>query len=321
MSGNNTKLEDESQETWLERFKKSIEPKIEEFKFTLRKIRENPLSIIGLCIIATFALIAILAPVLAPPKNPDEPYMIPRDGFSATPKPPSDEHIFGTTQGQYDIYYGVIWGTRTAFRIGIIVVGGTIAIGVVLGSIAGYFGGAADEIIMRLVDIVLAFPAIVLAIVIVTIFGANLNVVMAALIAAWWPYPARLIRGEILSTREEDYVEAAKATGCSDFRIIIRHVLPNSIYPVIVMGTLDMGAMVITAAALSFLGLGAPPGYADWGGLLNLARNWIVGPSSAPLKYWYTHIIPGAFIFLYVLGWMLLSDAFRDITDPRIRRR
>lgn len=311
----------EDGESRLERFKKAMGPRIEELSFTLRKIRENPLSLVGLSIILGFALIAIFAPILAPPEDPSEPYMIPRDGFSQTPHEPGDEHVFGTTQGQYDIYYGVIWGTRTAFRIGIIVVGGTVAIGLALGSLAGYFGGVVDEVIMRFVDIIIAFPAIVLAIVIVTLFGANLTVVMIALIAAWWPYPARLVRGEILSVREEDYVEAARAVGCSDFMIILRHVLPNSIYPVLVMGTLDMGAMVIIAAALSFLGLGAPIGYADWGGLLNLARNWIVGPPGAPLKYWFVHIVPGIFIFTYVLGWMLLGDAFRDVMDPRLRRR
>lgn len=311
----------EKMEERFERFKKGMEPRIEEFRFTLRKIRENPLSLIGLSIISVFAIIAIFAPVIAPPEDSSDPYMIPREGFSQIPKPPSDEHPFGTTQGQYDILYGVVWGSRTAFRIGIIVVGGTVAIGLVLGSLAGYYGGIIDEIVMRGVDIVIAFPAIVLAIVVVTIFGANLDHVVAALILAWWPYPARLVRGEILSVREEDYVEAAKSVGCSDFRIILRHVLPNSIYPVLVMATLDMGGMVITAASLSFLGLGAPIGYADWGGLLNLARTWIYGSQGAPLQYWYTHIIPGLFIFLYVLGWMLLSDAFRDISDPRIRRR
>lgn len=308
-------------EVKFKRFRKSMQPRIQELKFSFRKIRENHLSLVGLSIILGFAFIAISAPIIAPPQNPDDPYMIPRDGFSTTPQPPSDEHIFGTTQGQYDIYYGVIWGTRTAFRIGIIVVGATIAIGTLLGSIAGYFGGILDETIMRLVDIVIAFPAIILAIVIVTLFGANLDIVMMALIAAWWPYPARLVRGEILSVREEDYVDAARAVGSSDFRIISKHVLPNSIYPVLVMGALDMGGMVIVAAALSFLGLGAPVGYADWGGLLNLARNWIVGPPGAPLKFWFVHIIPGLFIFLYVLGWMLLGDAFRDIMDPRLRRR
>lgn len=305
----------------FKRFRKNMQPRIEEWKFTLRKIRDNPISLVGLSIILGFAFIAIFAPVLAPPKNPDNPYEMPRDGFNPTPEPPSEEHLFGTTQGQYDIYYGVIWGTRTAFRIGLFVVGATVLLGVFLGSIAGYFGGKIDEIIMRAVDIVIAFPAIVLAIIIVVIFGQNLQVVMGALILAWWPYSARLIRGEILSVREEDFVEAGKAIGVSNFRIITRYVLPNSIYPVLVMATLDMGAMVIYVAALSFLGLGAPPGYADWGGLLNLSRDWIIGASGQPLQFWHTHLIPGAFIFLYVLGWLLLSDAFRDISDPTIRRR
>ena len=308
-------------ESKFEKFRADVGPRIREVKFSLRRIKENRLSMVGVGIIIFFAAIALLAPILAPPADSDEPYRIPRDGFSPTPRPPSKEHIFGTTQGQYDIYYGVIWGTRTAFWVAVVVVGVSLAIGLILGSISGYFGRFIDEVIMRIVDIVIAFPAILLVVIIVTIFGPSLENVMIGLILAFWPYYARLIRGEILSVKEHDYVQAARATGCSNLRIIRKHVLPNSISPLLVMGTLDMGAMVIIAAAISFLGLGAPIGYADWGGLLNLSRNWIVGPPGNELAYWYSSIIPGAFIFFFVLGWILLADAFRDIMDPRIRRR
>ncbi len=250
-----------------------------------------------------------------------DPYRIPRDGYSAEPQAPDDEHIFGTTEGQYDIFYGVIWGTRSAFHVGLMVIGSVLVIGIVLGSLAGYFGGIIDEIIMRITDIFLAFPALILAMAIVAALGPSLRSVMIALITVSWPSYARLIRGDILQVREEDYIEAARCVGASNFRVIIRHAVPNAIYPTLIMASLDIGAVVLSAAALSFLGLGPPEGYADWGQLTSFARTWIVGPSNEPLKYWYAVTIPGLFILFFVLGWNLLGDAFRDIFDPRLARR
>ncbi len=293
-----------------------------ELRFWLHQLRKNPLSVIGVTLILIFAIIAIFAPILAPPPEGHiDPYQIPRDGYSPVPQPPSEEHILGTTQGQYDIYYGVIWGTRSAFQVGLIVMGAILVIGIFLGSIAGYFGGIVDEIIMRVTDVFLAFPALILAMAIVVALGPSLNTVIIALIIVSWPVYARLIRGDILATREEDYVEAARGLGASNFRIITRHVLPNSIYSALVMASLDIGAIVLAAAALSFLGLGAPEGYADWGQLIQFSRNWIVGIPGNPLAYWYTVIIPGLFILFFVLGWNLLGDAFRDILDPRLAKR
>jgi len=293
-----------------------------DWRFMARQIAKNPLSVAGVIVIAFFIVVAIFAPLIAPtPVGHHDPYMIPRDGYSTTPRPPSDEHIFGTTEGQYDIFYGVIWGTRTAFRIALIVMGITLLVGIVLGSLAGYFGGVLDEVIMRITDIFLAFPALILAMAIVSVLGPSVTSVMIALIIVWWPAYARLVRGDILQLREEDYVEAARGLGASSRRVIIRHVLPNSIYPTLIMGSLDIGAVVLSAAALSFLGLGSPEGYADWGQMTQFARNWIVGPMEDPLKYWYAVIIPGLFILFFVLGWNLLGDAFRDIFDPRLARR
>jgi peptide/nickel transport system permease protein len=287
-----------------------------------RQLIKNPLSLAGIIIIVIFAFIAIFAPLIAPtPESQWDPYLIPRDGYSGTPQPPSEEHIFGTTQGQYDIFYGVIWGTRSAFRVGLIVIGVVVSIGIILGSLAGYFGGVIDEIIMRITDIFLAFPPLILAMAIVSGMGASLNSVIIALAAVSWPSYARLIRGDILQVREEDYIEASRGVGASNFRVIMRHALPNAIYPTLVMASLDIGAVVLAAAALSFLGLGAPEGYADWGQLTSFARNWIVGPYGEPLKYWYAVTIPGLFILFFVLGWNLLGDAFRDILDPRLARR
>jgi len=310
----------ESQSSRWNKFKASMAPRIRELRFSLRRIKDSPLSLIGISIIVVFAAIAILAPVLASP-NPRDPYIMPKFGFSPTPKPPSTNHPFGLTQDQYDIYYGVIWGARTAFRVSILVVGSALLIGLTIGAIAGYYGGIVDEVFMRITDIFLAFPYIVLIMAFVVAMGASLDSVLKALIIVWWPSYARLIRAEVLSVREEDYVEAAKAVGGSDFRVITRHVNPNSIYPILVMASLDMGAVVLTAAAMSFLGLGAPVGYADWGQLISFSQNWIVGPPGHPFAYWYTVVIPGIFIFFFVLGWSLLGDALRDILDPKLRRR
>ena len=290
--------------------------------FMFYQLRRNPLSIIGIMLILAFILTASLASVIAPPpEGHRDAYQIPRSGFSPTPTPPSSEHPFGTTEGQYDILYGVIWGTRSAFRVGVLVVGSVLVIGIILGSVAGYFGGLVDEVIMRVTDVFMAFPALILAMAITVALGPSLNSVTLALTAVSWPSYTRLIRGDILAVREEDYVEAARGVGSSHFRIIVWHILPNSIYPTLVMASLDIGAVVLSAAALSFLGLGAPEGYADWGQMIGYARNWIVGPPGDPMAYWYAVVIPGLFILFFVLGWNLLGDAFRDILDPRLGKR
>ena len=286
----------------------------------VRRLTRNRLSLAGTVIILLFILVAILAPVLAPPPEGwRDPYMIPHEGYAPDPLPPSRTHPFGTTEQQFDIYYGVIWGTRTAFKVGIVVVGVSLLIGIVLGALAGYYGGRLDEALMRLVDIFYAFPGLVLAVVVVAILGQGLEKVMIALILVWWPTYARLLRGEVLSVKERDFVEAARALGESDWKILLRHILPNTIYPVLVVASLDMGAVVLVAAALSFLGLGAPTGYADWGQLASFSRQYIIGVAGDPFQYWYTLFFPGLAIFLFVLGWNLLGDAFRDILDPRLR--
>jgi len=203
------------------------------WKLTVRQLVRNPLSLFGIIIIFIFIIIAIFAPLIAPTpeRYVDRPYMIPRDGYRAAPEPPDEEHIFGTTMGQYDIFYGVIWGTRSAFRVGLVVIGAVLLIGIVLGSLAGYFGGLIDEIIMRITDIFLAFPALILAMAIVAALGPSLKTVMIALAVVSWPSYARLIRGDILQVREEDYIEASRGLGASSARVILRHALPNAIYP------------------------------------------------------------------------------------------
>ncbi len=321
----------------------------------VRRLLLNPLSLIGLIIVFFFIFVAVAAPYLAPPKRAREPYRMPRDGFSMEPKPPSAEHPFGTTEGQYDIYYGVVWGTRTAFRVGLVITAITVLIGLSIGSVAAYYGGWLDEVLMRAVEIFMAFPFLLAAITLVAVLqtiygrpgGGILNAIlmgatkllalvafgqlpwkvmnpsemklitgMLALVSFGWMGYARLIRGDILTVKERDYVLAARTTGAGDLRILLRHILPNAIYPTMVVASMDIGSYVLNFSFLSFLGLGADIGYADWGQMISFARNWI--PRLA--DYWYILVYPGLAILLFVLGWNLIGDAFRDILDPKLRR-
>ena len=283
----------------------------------LKRIFKNKASLAGFILVAFFALLALFAPLLAPVHNVHNPYQLPQAGYEVTPQPPSAQHIFGTTEQQYDLYYGVVWGTRLAFKIGITVTFFAFLIGLFLGSAAAYFGGAADEIIMRFTDIVFAVPSLVLAMVIAAMLGPDIKNMMIALTAVAWPSYARLVRGDVLSVKNRDFVTASRALGARGPRLLLKHILPNSIYPSVVVASLDIGYIVLTAASLSFLGLGAQPGTADWGQLIAMARNWVLGSSGNTFAYWYTVAVPGGVIFLFVLGWNLLGDGFRDILAPR----
>lgn len=286
----------------------------------LRQITRNPLSIVGIFFVLIFVGIAVFAPVIAPPPaGTRDAYLIPRDGFKAEPQPPNAEHLFGTTEGQYDIFYGVIWGTRTAFLAGLLIVALALVIGLTVGSLAAYFGGWVDDVLMRITEIFLAFPFLIAALTLAAVLqpklGRGLYTGIIALVVFGWMSYARLIRGDILSTKEREYVLAARSLGVRDWRILFRHILPNSIFPVIVVASLEIGTYVLSFAALSFLGLGAELGYADWGQMLALSRNWITNLS----KYWYIVVYPGMALLFFVLGWNLIGDAIRDIVDPRLR--
>lgn len=296
-------------------------PRLQEFMFSVRRFLKNPLSIIGLVIILFFASVAIFAPVLAPPQHPEDPFRIPHTGWKLSPSAPSIEHPLGTLEQQYDILYGLIWGARSAFKIGFLVVLANLFVGVILGSLAGYFGGVIEEIIMRITDIFYAIPFLVMAMALVVAIGRGLQSIIMVLIILGWPTYTRVIRGEILSLRDRDFVLAARASGSSHLSIIVKHILPNSIYSVLIIASMRVGITVIMAAALSFLGLGSETGYADWGQMVAMCRNWIVGPPENRLAYWYVVFIPGFTIALFVLGWNLLGDAARDVFDPRVRRR
>jgi len=316
----------------------------------LKRLLKNPTSLTGIVLLLAFVVIAIAAPWLAPPpENSRDAFMIPRDGFSTEPRSPSDEHMMGTTEGQYDIYYGVIWGTRTAFRIGVVITLFTTVIGLLIGAISGFYGGWIDELLMRITEIFQAFPfllaAITLTSVLQTVYGrgdANLMVYsakllstvtffqsptapmdpiqmqiltgMLAIIVFGWMTYARVIRGNILAIKQFEYALAARTIGAGPMRILFRHLFPNAVFPVLVIASMNIGSYVLTFAALSFLGLGAQRGYADWGQMISFARNWV--PSLA--EHWYIVVYPGMAIVLFVLAWNLVGDALRDILDPRL---
>lgn len=309
----------------------------------LKGVVTNPLSVAGILIIFGFMLMATFAPLLAPPINENwDTTLIPRDGFSSEPKPPGSEwtrnvpetvptwyrlltgndqwvHLMGTTSGQYDIWYGIVWGSRTALVIGSLVVAASAAIGIAIGAFAGFYGGWIDETLMRVVEIFIAFPflvgALILSSILVPIFGRSIWPASIALVVFGWTGYARLLRGDILSTKERDYVQAAQASGASDMHLITRHILPNAIFPTLVVLSLNMGAIVLSFAALSFLGIGVQVGYADWGQIVSHARDWILTLD----KHWYIIVFPGVALLLYGLGWNLIGDALRDILDPKLR--
>jgi peptide/nickel transport system permease protein len=299
----------------------SEHPGWRELAFSLKRLFKNPLTIIGLAIILFFVFLAAFAPLLAPPPRPSDPFQMPHKGWQMDPSPPSAENPLGTLPAQYDILYGVIWGTRNAFRIGIAVVVANLVVGLVLGAIAGYFGGLIDEVVMRIADIFYAIPLLVMAMALVVALGRGLKAVVLVLIILDWPTYTRVIRSEILVTRNMDFIQAARASGASHLRILFRHILPNSIFSAIIVASMNVGVTVLIAASLSFLGLGSDAGYADWGAMVSQCRNFIVGPPENRLAYWYLVFIPGFVIALFVLGWNLLGDAVRDVFDPRMRRR
>ena len=322
--------------SWLERL---VGP---EFYRILKGIVSNPLSIVGTSLIILFIVVALCAPLIIPSVNKRDPYSTPRDGFSPTPRAPGSEwrtrppalpfwwkltgkegwvHIFGTAGGQWDLFYGVIWGTRTALFVGLTVEGFTVLLGILVGSLSAFYGGWLDEILMRITEIFLAFPfllaALTLSAILTPVIGKGIWPPLIAMISFGWMGYARIIRGEILSVRERDYVMAARVIGVKDRRIILKHIIPNAVYPTMIYASLNIGADVISFAALSFLGIGTEVGYADWGQMISFARNWI--PSL--IEYWYIVVFPGLAMILFTLGWNLVGDALRDIMDPRLRGR
>ncbi len=277
--------------------------------FTARAARifqRNKIALTGLVIITLFVCTALLASIV----TPYDPYAVNlTDRFIS----PNTSHLFGTDNLGRDILSRIIIGSRVSLWVGMLTVGLAMLIGVPAGLVSGYLRGMADAIIMRLVDVFLAFPVIVLAIAIVAVRGPGLANVMLALVFVFWTTYARVTRGVTLVLREEDYVMAAQSIGASALRIMWRQILPNAISPILVIASLGLGNAILAEAALSFLGLGIQPPEASWGSMLNFGMQFL---RDAP----YLSIFPGIAIFLTVLGFNLLGDGLRDALDPRLRQ-
>jgi len=286
----------------------SIQEKIDSIsprKEAWRSFKKNKIALAGMGIVIFFILIALFAPLIAPYdfKEPD---------YSARLQAPSKEHIFGTDDFGRDIFSRVIYGARISLWVGFFSVLGSVIVGSLLGIIAGYYGRWVDTIISRIFDIMLAFPSILLAIGIVAVLGPSLENALIAIAVINIPNFGRLIRSRVLSIKQEEYIMAARAIGMSDARILFHHILPNSMAPIIVQGTLAIATAIIEAAALGFLGLGAQPPNPEWGKMLADSKEYLV---QAP----WTMVFPGLAIMLTVLGFNLMGDGLRDALDPRMK--
>ncbi len=275
------------------------------WKDALRRLLRNKLAIAGMVILVAFLLSALFAPWLAP-YDPIKQELVRRR------EPPSAEHLLGIDEVGRDILSRIIFGARSSLQVGVGSVSFAIMIGALLGAISGYVGGWVDSVVMRLMDIMLAFPSLLLAIAIVSILGPGLMNMLYAIAVVSIPMYARIVRASVLSVKEQDYILAARAIGVPSSRMLFRNVLPNCLTPLIVQATLGIATAILDAAGLSFLGLGAQPPTPEWGAMLGSGRGSVF---TAP------HIVffPGIAIMLLVLGFNLLGDGLRDALDPRLR--
>lgn len=268
-----------------------------------RALTRNRLSVLGLALVALFLLMALVGPYVAP-------YDPVAQQVDAAFQPPSRAHWFGTDSLGCDVASRVLAGARYSVPTGFLVVAAAAVVGVLVGAIAGFVGGRVDEVLMRTTDLFLAFPSLILAMAIAGALGPSLANALAALAVTWWPAYARLVRAEVLRLRQAQYVEAARALGVPPARILGLHILPNCIVPVVVQATLDLGAVILTASSLSFIGFGAQPPTPEWGAMINAGRSYMV-------SYPWVVAFPGAAVFLCVMGFNLLGDGLRDALDPR----
>ena len=271
----------------------------------MRRLRKHRLAMAGLVLFFVLVLVAAFASYIAP-YAPNEQNR--GDALMA----PCAKHIFGSDEFGRDVFSRVLFGARMSLLVGVISVSIALVVGVILGCLSGYFGGILDNVIMRVMDVMLAFPAILLAIAIMSVLGPGLANAMVAIGIVTIPQYARIVRGSVLSVRQNEYVEAARALGCSRWRIITRHVLPNILAPIIVRTTLGTSEAILEAAALGFLGLGVQPPTSEWGAMLSRAQRYIY---NAP----YLATFPGMAITATVLGLNLLGDGLRDALDPRLK--
>lgn len=263
------------------------------------------LNILGVAIIVFFLFLCAFGPALAP-YNPTRPAIL--DKLQG----PSAAHWLGTDDLGRDILSRIMAGARISLGVAAVILSIAVSLGVVVGGAAGYIGGVVDDILMRVTDLFLAFPALILAMAIAATLGPSLRNTVIALSAVYWPWYARLVRGSVLAVRRLDYVDAAHALGANRFRILRRHVLPNSISPVIVQLTLDCGYAILSTASLSFIGLGAQPPSPEWGAMINTAQAYFQ-------EAWWYITFPGVALTLTVIGFNLVGDGLRDYLDPRTR--
>jgi peptide/nickel transport system permease protein len=277
----------------------------------VQALRHNPLLLFGAAIALALLLVVALAPVIAP---------YPADAGTATNPvasllPPSWHHLFGTDAVGRDLFSRVVYGARISLRIAGLVLASSILIGVPLGLAAGYFGGWVDSVIMRITDVFLAFPALLLSLALAAVLTPSVGNATIAIAATWWPWYARLARGQAASVAGRPFMEGARALGVPPLRALLRHVLPNSITPVIVQASLDVGGIILTAAALSFLGLGAQDPTPEWGLMVSQGQSYFT-------TQWWLVTFPGAAILVAALAFNLLGDGLREVLDPRrIERR
>ena len=288
---------------------------LEEHASTTREVRRylrvfmrNVSSVAGLVLVLLFLVLAAAGPWIVP---------YPEDARGAVHlerklQAPGSAHWFGTDEVGNDVFTRVVLGARVSLWIGLVITLGGIAIGVPLGVVAGYAGGALGESIMRVTDMFLSVPSLVLALAVVGALGPGILNAVIAISLVWWPGYVRLVQGKTLALTQEVYVEAARAMGTGRTRIVFRHILPNALSPVIVKASMDMGTAILTAASLGFIGLGAQPPYPEWGAMISIGRNYL------PAWWWYS-AFPGLFIYLTVLGFNLLGDGLRDLLDPKSR--
>jgi peptide/nickel transport system permease protein len=279
-----------------------------ELRRHVRLFARSASSLAGLAIVAVFLVVTVIGPWIVP---------YPYDARGAVHlerklQPPSAAHWFGTDEVGNDVYTRVILGARVSLQIGLIITVLAALIGVPLGIVAGYLGGLVGELIMRVTDIFLSVPALVLALAVVGALGPGIVNAMLALSLVWWPGYVRLVQGKTLALRQESFVEAARAIGAARLRIVFVHVLPNCVSPIVVKASMDMGTAILAAASLGFIGLGAQPPHPEWGAMISHGRNYL------PTWWWYS-AFPGLAIYLTVLGFNLLGDGLRDLLDPKSR--
>ncbi len=272
-----------------------------------RRFRRNKLAMGGLAVVSILVLLALLQPLI----SPYDPY---DQNLINSLQQPSPDHWFGTDVLGRDLYSGMLYGLRLALIVGLCTMLGSMTLGVLLGALAGYRGRFSDALIMRVTDLFLAFPYLIGAILVVRTFGSGVKQVILALVILGWPTAARLMRGQMLSLRESEYVEAARSIGASDTRIVIRHILPNAIQPVFIYSFTGIGVAVVAMASLAYLGVGVPPDTPEWGRLINqgIEQVQVAGKD-------YLWMFPSAAICLTTLAFAFVSDGLRDALDPKLR--